>query len=83
MLKVAAFGSNEFSLAPYQLGAHNEEAVASGAWWFYAKLGFAPRAAEARQLYQRELVKMKKSTAYRSSAAILRRLAKYPLYLAL
>ena len=37
------FGTTSFSIEPYQLGQDNDEALESGAWWFYAKLGFAPR----------------------------------------
>ena len=39
------FGAESFSLDPYQLGKGNDEAIASGAWWFYYKLGFRPLAA--------------------------------------
>ena len=31
-----------FSVYPYQLGDQNEEAIKSGAFWFYRKLGFRP-----------------------------------------
>ena len=31
-----------FSVYPYQLGDQNEEAIKSGAFWFYRKLGFGP-----------------------------------------
>ena len=31
-----------FSVYPYQLGHENEEAIKSGAFWFYRKLGFRP-----------------------------------------
>ena len=31
-----------FSVYPYQLGEENEEAIKSGAFWFYRKLGFRP-----------------------------------------
>jgi hypothetical protein len=29
-----AFGTQSFSVDPYQLGDHNDEGLASGAWWF-------------------------------------------------
>jgi hypothetical protein len=69
------FGAESFSLEPYQLGKDNDEGIASGAWWFYYKLGFRPRAAEPRRLLREELKRMKKNPAYRSSAATLRKLA--------
>ena len=31
-----------FSVYPYQIGQDNEEAIKSGAFWFYRKLGFRP-----------------------------------------
>ena len=69
------FGAESFSLEPYQLGDKNEEAIASGAWWFYYKLGFRPRAAEARRILNEELARMKKNPEHRSSHATLRKLA--------
>ena len=33
-------GSNAISVYPYQIGDGNEEAIASGAFWFYRKMGF-------------------------------------------
>ncbi len=37
------FGADTFTIDPYQLGRGNPEALLSGAWWFYQKLGFRPR----------------------------------------
>ena len=38
------FKARTFTLFPYQLGGEgNDEGLASGAWWFYQKLGFRPR----------------------------------------
>ncbi len=69
------FGAESFSLDPYQLGKGNDEAIASGAWWFYYKLGFRPWTAEARRLERQELARMRADKAHRSSAATLRALA--------
>ena len=74
------FGAASFSLEPYQLGSKNEEAIASGAWWFYYKLGFRPRAPEARRILKEELVRMKKNPEHRSSRATLRQLAASHLF---
>ncbi len=50
----ALFGSDVFTIFPYQLGGYgNPEALQSGAWWFYRKLGFAPRAPRAVALMRR------------------------------
>lgn len=69
------FGAESFSLDPYQLGKDNDEAIASGAWWFYYKLGFRPLAADARRVLRRELARRRADAAHRSSAAALRALA--------
>mgnify|MGYP006270346331 CR=1 FL=1 len=39
----AAAGADAFTIYPYQLGHENDEALRSGAWWFYQKSGFRPR----------------------------------------
>lgn len=69
------FGAESFSLDPYQLGKGNDEAIASGAWWFYYKLGFRPLTADARRLVRAELARMRADPAHRSRAATLRALA--------
>ncbi|PIP85094.1 MAG: hypothetical protein CO113_11905 [Elusimicrobia bacterium CG_4_9_14_3_um_filter_62_55] len=77
----ALLGSDTFTLDPYQLGRGNAEAIDSGAWWFYQKLGFRPKDAELLRLMRRELKKMKSGPRYRSSEGTLRRLAEGNLYL--
>ncbi|OGA19673.1 MAG: hypothetical protein A3H32_05540 [Betaproteobacteria bacterium RIFCSPLOWO2_02_FULL_63_19] len=74
------FGSTSFILHPYQIGHRNEEAIASGAWWFYYKLGFRPRAPEARRIMREELARMKSNPGHRSDRATLRRLAASHLF---
>jgi len=69
------FGAESFSLDPYQLGKGNDEAIASGAWWFYYKLGFRPLSADARRVLSRELARRRADPAHRSNAATLRALA--------
>jgi hypothetical protein len=73
------FGAECFSFDQYQLGQGNDEAIASGAWWFYYKLGFRPIAASARRLLRQELARMRADPAHRSSAATLRTLAQWHL----
>jgi len=77
------FGSDTFSLDPYQLGEGNEEAIRSGAWWFYQKLGFRPEDPAVLRLMRDELRAMKKEPGHRSSAETLRKLARAPLLLRL
>jgi hypothetical protein len=43
-----------FSVDPYQIGLENDEALDSGAFWFYRKLGFRPLDAAAAHLVARE-----------------------------
>ncbi|HYM82050.1 MAG TPA: hypothetical protein VEY91_11660 [Candidatus Limnocylindria bacterium] len=75
------FGSDTFTIYPYQLGEGNDEALRSGAWWFYHKLGFRPRDPAVAKLARVELGRMRRNPAYRSSLATLRRLAGANLYL--
>jgi hypothetical protein len=75
------FGFDTFSVDPYQLGEDNEDAIHSGAWWFYQKLGFRPRDATSLGIMRRELRRMRKNPAHRTSAATLRRLATENVYL--
>jgi hypothetical protein len=74
------FGSDAFTILPYQLGDDNEEAIRSGAWWFYQKVGFRPRHPEARRLMRGELRRMARDPAHRSTPATLRALAAHNLY---
>ena len=69
-----------FSIDPYQLGHENEEAIASGAFWFYYKLGFRPAERNIAQQAGREAAKAAAQPGYRTPPAILRRLATAPLY---
>jgi len=72
-------GVAAFSLDPYQLGFENEEGIASGAFWFYRKLGFRPTKPEALQLAEKEEEKIRTRKGYRTSAATLRKLARSPM----
>ena len=74
------FGSTTFTIFPYQLGDGNDEALQSGAWWFYQKLGFRPRNSAVTRLMRRELAAMAKRPRHRSTIATLRRLACENLY---
>ena len=76
-------GVTAFSLDPYQIGHENEEGIASGAFWFYRKLGFRPMHKDALQLTLKEEEKIKTREGYRTSAATLRKLAASPMILEL
>ena len=47
-------GTKCISVYPYQLGHDNEEAIESGAFWFYRKLGFRPGRDDLLRLVERE-----------------------------
>jgi len=64
-----------FVVDPYQIGHHNEEAIDSGAFWFYRKLGFRPAEPHVAKLLATEETKLAASPAYRTPARTLERLA--------
>ncbi|MBX3394403.1 MAG: hypothetical protein KF841_03445 [Phycisphaerae bacterium] len=70
------FRIRRFLVDPYQFGAGNEEAIRSGAFWFYYRLGFRPVSARVRQLADDEARRVREQTGYRSPPATLRRLAR-------
>ena len=63
------------SIDPYQLGFNNEEAIESGAFWFYRKMGFRPTRPELGRLVLSEERKIAADPAYRTPARVLRRLS--------
>ena len=63
------------SIDPYQLGFHNEEAIESGAFWFYRKLGFRPTRPDLAKLVMMEEKKIASDPKYRTPARVLRRLS--------
>ena len=77
------FGCTVFSVEPYQLGAGNDEGIDSGAWWFYQRLGFRPRAGQARRIAARELARRAANARYRSSPRTLRALSRWHLFYSL
>ena len=73
------FGVDTFSIDPYQLGDENEEAIESGAFWFYAKLGFRSQSKPIRDLVEHEERRIAASPGYRTPSRTLRKLAAFPL----
>jgi hypothetical protein len=69
-------GTNAVSVYPYQIGDENEEAISSGAFWFYRKLGFRSMHPELEKLAQAEEKKITANSTYRTPARTLRRLSK-------
>jgi hypothetical protein len=74
-------GVTVFSVDPYQLGHENKEAIDSGAFWFYRKMGFRPVDQKIAALAAREKARMLQTPEHRSARRTLERLANgYMLY---
>jgi hypothetical protein len=72
-------GVTAFAIDPYQIGYENEEGIESGAFWFYRKLGFRPTNPRVLKILLNEERKLAVRSAYRTTAATLRRLAEVPM----
>ncbi len=75
------FGCTRFVVNPYQFGADNDDALASGAFWFYWRLGFRPVRPDLLALAQSEAAKIAARRGYRTPLARLRRLAADDIHL--
>jgi hypothetical protein len=65
------FNISYFEVEPFQFGADNDDAIASGAFWFYYRFGFRPVDAEIFEQAELEQQKIKSRKNYRSSAKTL------------
>ena len=74
-------GNARFVINPYQFGAGNDEALASGAYWFYYRLGFRSAQPRARALAEKEFARLRSDRGYRVPIATLRRLAACDIHL--
>jgi hypothetical protein len=79
----ALAGCTRFIANPYQFGADNDEALGSGAFWFYYRLGYRPVLGNVRKLATREFTKIRKDRSFRSDIKTLRRLASCDMHLTL
>lgn len=77
------FGIEHFIANPYQFGDDNDEAIESGAFWFYYRLGFRPTASAIRSLAAREWKRLRADRAHRTTPRNLQRLARSDLVLSL
>jgi len=71
----ALTGATTISVYPYQIGQDNDEALDSGAFWFYRKLGFRSGKLELEKLAREEEKKITANPAYRTPRRVLKRLA--------
>jgi hypothetical protein len=76
----AMMGATCISVYPYQIGLNNDEALESGAFWFYRKLGFRPGDKELLRLTEREEQKIARNREYRTPLRVLRRLAQHHVF---
>ncbi len=68
-------GATTISVYPYQIGQNNDEALDSGAFWFYRKLGFRSGRADLEELARREEQKIVADPQYRTPRRTLKHLA--------
>jgi len=68
-------GATTISVYPYQIGQNNDEALDSGAFWFYRKLGFRSGSPALEQLARKEEKKITTNPHYRTPKKTLKRLA--------
>jgi hypothetical protein len=79
-LFVAHFGPRVLVIRPFQIGDDNEEALESGAFWFYYKLGFRPVRPRVRALAAEEQARIAADRSYRSPLNTLKKLAKSDMF---
>jgi hypothetical protein len=68
-------GVRVVSLSRYQIGYQNDEALDSGAFWFYDKLGFRSEQPDIARLATSERQRIRAEPGYRSPRATLARLS--------
>jgi hypothetical protein len=76
----ALTGARVFSIYPYQIGQNNDEAIDSGAFWFYRKLGFRPGRPDLQKLCEREKKRIAANSKYRTPRRTLKRLAEAHMF---
>ncbi len=76
----ALTGATCISIYPYQIGQNNDEAIESGAFWFYRKLGFRPGRPDLQRLCEREEQRIAADPQYRTAERTLKRLAEAHMF---
>src|SRR6266446_1849816 len=77
------FGMRTVVVDRYQLGHESSEALRSGSFYFYHRLGFQPRNPDVRRVLDAEQSKIAADRSYRSPVPVLKRLAGAEVYLTL
>lgn len=70
------FGMRTIVVDRYQLGHESTEALRSGSFYFYHRLGFRPRDPAVRRVLEGEEARLAADPSYRSPIPVLRRLAR-------
>ena len=78
-----ALGMRMMVVDPYQIGQDNPEALKSGAFYFYQRLGFRPRDPAVLRLSEQEQEKIARDRTYRTPLRALKELARSEIYLPL
>src|SRR5580698_9587379 len=73
-------GATTISVYPYQIGQNNDEALDSGAFWFYRKLGFRSGRKDLEELASREEKKIAANPRYRTPKRTMKRLAEAHMF---
>ncbi|HEX9167021.1 MAG TPA: hypothetical protein VF862_14005, partial [Gemmatimonadales bacterium] len=71
----------QFLVDPYQFGKGNTEAIRSGAFWFYYRLGFRPTDPEVATEASAEWARLHSTAGHQTAASVLRRFTASPLFL--
>lgn len=66
------FKISYFEVEPFQFGLDNPDGIESGAYWFYYRFGFRSLSPSLRQLAEKEQLKIRAKSGYRTSAGTLR-----------
>jgi hypothetical protein len=74
------FGAKTLLVRSYQVGDDNEEALESGSFWFYYKLGFRAVKPRIRELAEREFQRIRSDPSYRTPRSMLKRLSKSDVF---
>lgn len=75
------FGVTRFVVKPYQFGLNNTEAIKTGAFWFYYKLGFRPENNVLKELALQEETQKLINPNYKSDISTLKKYTKSNLAL--
>ncbi len=76
----ALTGASCISIYPYQIGQDNDEAIESGAFWFYRKLGFRSGRRDLQALCETEEQRIGANPKYRTTPRTLKRLAEAHMF---